>query len=670
MSLYNVRLMLHRAVQLGLIRIENDWGITLKPRQLELLKQIDALVERIRHGLTARRMMYDHADICTMSLQDQARLNADREVFLSFNEQQREGMEQLLRAERELPLNAQKRSINNPNILVNCDSGTDGELGCKPGYIKVYQAVYAASYGANDWKDVYVDNNHGKTQLVVQPAKGGKCNVSIGNPFRIAGWYLNYVNQGSTAAVIRMWEIPSKYFVEYILRHCGTEKQLKDHKNKEVYFVEMCDHKATNQFGIWTHKEKQGCLVLTSHGEKFVDAGRNLITYYDPKGTHTPCKRDGEVRDVRKLFEHLGIATLLTDRFHDFGMSLSGAEGNLKMNDDALRRDQDMLRVIELLQDPRTSASSEIAKLDKESVRLFTNLLAYNNLSPEKWNGGRSYKATGLSIENLRYETRFMTIVYGSTPAAALVQGVIQRIHDQLVKDDALDESILKALPRSYYGKKTYKAALAGARQMIGATKNNGHAIDGLNVVLRPLCSGDGAPLAVTKVSTKGQSFGISMLSDLSFEIGKSHRSQIAGNVALSDPLSGRVRGGFVRVPAFNSGNLDSSVKTSNKTVQLNLHDPVVQRLRDQGVPMLGGISGTTRDIFAMINPLIKSNGEYWSFFAVVAAFMIKHHYHTLVECFIAANQIRPILKAPLPFSTVRDFYREIGFWTGVNFYP
>src|SRR5690606_31878713 len=117
---------------------------------------------------------------------------------------------------------------------------TSGELACQEGHIKVYQAVYAASYGANGWKDVFV-HNEGGPKIVIQPAAGGKCNVSIGNPFRIAGWYLNYVNQGSTSALIRMWEIPATYFIE-LLRFCGTEKQIKDKRDKQHYYVEMCDH--------------------------------------------------------------------------------------------------------------------------------------------------------------------------------------------------------------------------------------------------------------------------------------------------------------------------------------------------------------------------------------------------------------------------------------------
>jgi hypothetical protein len=669
MPLYNIRLMLLRAEKLGLIHTEKKWSIILEPAQLELLRQIEALIERIRHGLSARRMMYDHAEICTMPLEEQARLDDNRELFLSFNKVQRKGLKQLALAESELPINSQKASINNPNILVNCDSGTDGELGCKLGYIKVYQACYAASYGENGWKDVFVHNVRGREQIVIQPATGGKCNVSIGNPFRIAGWYLNYVNQGSTAALIRMWEIPSEYFVKTMLRYCGTEKQIKDSKNKDVYFVEMCDHKATNQFGIWTHKEVYGTLTPTVRGKEFADKGRNLITYCDPSGTHRPCKRDGEVRDVHDLFKHLGIATFLTDRFHDFGMSVSDAQGNLTMNDDVLQRDMHMLRIIELLQDLKSDASSKIATLDRESVRLFTNLLSYNNLSPEKWNEGKRFTATGLSFENLRHETQFMAQVYTNPPALGLLQKVVQAIHDRIVKDDELKDENLKALPGLFYGKKTYKTVIAFARALLGDPRNNKHAIDALNVALRPLCAGDGTPLGVTKISTKNQNFNIQILSDLPFEIGKSHRADLARYVRLADPLSNRERGGFVPVKGFRR-KLDSGVKTSNSSVQLNLHEQVVARLRDLGVPMLGGISGTTRDIFAMINPLITSNGEYWSFFAIVAAFMIKHHYHTLVECFIAANQVRPISRSPLAYSTVSAFYREIAYWTGVNFYP
>lgn len=69
-------------------------------------------------------------------------------------------------------------------------------------------------------------------------------------------------------------------------------------------------------------------------------------------------------------------------------------------------------------------------------------------------------------------------------------------------------------------------------------------------------------------------------------------------------------------------------IKGSNTSVQLNLHDELVTRMLDAGIPMLGGISGTTRDIFSMLDSLLPEYSfDYWDFFSVVAAFMIKHHY-------------------------------------------
>ncbi|WPB72958.1 hypothetical protein KYC5002_28325 [Archangium violaceum] len=670
MSYLNIDAVIRRAIQLGLIRIDNDLPSRLDPEYLRTLKEIGELLERIRHGLTIRRMMYDHAEICKVPLDQQLTLESEKKRPLGFNQSQMRGLEAFTKASSELPTNQQTASINNPNIIVNCDSGTEGELGCRSGYIKVYQAVYSASYDDSRYKDVYVHNLSGMEQIQIQPAPGGKCNVSIGNPFRSVGWFLNYMNQGSKSPLIRMWEIPSDYYVDTLLRFCGTEKQIKDKDQKNKYFVEMCDHKAANQFGIWTHAVDRltGGLVPTEAGKEFISKSRRLITYYDPMGSHTPGKRDGEARDIRLLLTHLGIPTLLTDRFHDFGMSLSDAEGNLTMNADAAQRDRHLLDVIEAIQNKRNSSSalSQISGLGKEEIRPFANLLTYNNLNPQAFNTSSQFTRTGLNLQNLRHETNFMVHVYKGTHWHDAMKFVVTELLKTINQQTVLPPDVKAALPSMCFTCTTYEDVLRRVLQKLG-TSTNPSVIDSLNVILRPLCSG-GNVLNLDRKSTKGQKFQVDILADLDFEIGKSHRTALSGHEGVLDPLDGRSGGGFVSRKGFNQP-LSNSIKTSNTSIQLNLHDPVVSRLQDLGVPMLGGISGTTRDILATLHDVLDNPSQYWKFFNVVAAFMIKHHYHTLVECFIAAHQVSPESGETIACRDADGFYKAIAIRSRTPFY-
>jgi hypothetical protein len=673
MSYYCIDAIIQRAIKLGLIRLDHPLASQLGREYVATLKEIDKLLDRILHGLTIRRMMYEYAEICRVPLDQQLNLENLNQHPLAFNKSQKTGLSNLAKAS--LSLDTQAGSINNPNIIVNCDTGTEGELGCKPGYIKVYQAVYSASYGANNYKDIYVHNVHGKDQIVIQPATGGKCNVSIGNPFRILGWYMNYMNQGSKAPLIRMWEIPEKYYIEVLLRFCGTEKQIKDKNNKGQYFVEMCDHKATNQFGIWTHTEDptivsydtegkkiKGGLVPTKAGKEFLSNSCNLITYYDPNGKHTPNKRDGECRDIKLLLTHLGIPTRLNDRFHDFGMSLSDAEGNLTMNDEAAQRDRDLLNIIEMIRYPDLRGIKQVSMLDKEQIRIFVNLITYNNLNPQKFNKSSKYTKTGLNIRNLRYETDFMRLVYQSTSWHIILKNVATKLRDSICENVNLQKEVKESLSKICSTCETDYDVLNWIIENSSHQCLNNLTIDAFNIILRPLCSRRN-----NRISTKGQKFKVGMLSDLSFEIGKSHRTELSELEGRPDSLDGYSRAGFVSGVMF-SEPLSPNIKTSNTTVQLNLHKQLVSRLLDQGIPMMGGISGTTRDIFATIYNFVPQPPLFWPMFNVVAAFMIKHHYHSLVECFIAASQFYP--HEVFTSCNAESFYKIIADKSEVKFYP
>ena len=86
----------------------------------------------------------------------------------------------------------------------------------------------------------------------------------------------------------------------------------------------------------------------------------------------------------------------------------------------------------------------------------------------------------------------------------------------------------------------------------------------------------------------------------------------------------------------------------------------------------MGGISGTTRDIFRCFYEVPAT--DFWPLFSVVSAFMIKHHYHSLAECYIAAEQFyqrngpkwaNEHFRGKL---TAMSLYRHIRDRTGIQF--
>ena len=655
---HNVDMLVQRAVTLGLIRLESGLPTLANTVYRQLLKDTARTLETLRQSITIRIMAHDYADLCSVKSEEQLKVHESMIEKGSktdkHNPSQFKGLTQLEKAKKKLPEKQKDSEIHNPNIIVNCDSGTVGELGCKSGNIKVYQAIYSGSYGENGYKDVYLKSK----KIVIYPAKGGKCNVSIGNPFRIAGWYMNYVNQGSTNALIRCWEIPQSYF-ETMLEHCGTEWEVKKAKgnglDKEIY-VEMCDHKAPNQFGLWTH-EKTDQTKPTAFGAEFLSKCSNLITYYDPNGTHKRDCKDGILRSVGELFDHLGIPGKGRVRFHDLGTALTNAKGNLSMNQWNRAKDLKLLDIIHTLGKSAKACRAKVSQFDKTSVRMFSNVLSYNNLNPQKLNKSKRYTTTGLNVRHLKRESRFMFMVYKSIKWHWPLRKVIKAL---ILPNKNVPMDVLAELPDNFKCVKTYPQAQEVLLRLMWAThtfeqrKNlqtgstekrillNTPIIDSLNRILRPICSQGNAKLGeLSRVSTKNENFLFQPLKDQKFEIGASHRISSSGLSHQVDSLSGHKGAGFSLVKTSKNSslfsNLSNTKHASNTEVQLMLHNDVIQTLNDKEIPVIGGISGTTRDIFQYCSTF--ANKEFWPLFQVVAAFMIKFHYHSLSECFIAANQ-------------------------------
>ncbi|WP_157823892.1 hypothetical protein [Melittangium boletus] len=649
---HNIDLLIRRAVLMGLVRLDMPQTTLASSDYRLLLDTIAEFLGRVRQGAGIRRMLYDYAEVCRAPLDQQlsTHLQEDGETPKQsrYHRSQHQGLANLKKISKSLPQQV-ANDIHNPNILVNCDSGTEGELGCKPGNIKIYQAVFAPSYGENDYKDVYEETGN-KKRIVIHPAKGGKCNVSIGNPFRSVGWFFNYVSQGSKTALIRMWEIPQKHFVT-LLQNCGTEwqvAQVRDAARKGLdpqglarrVYVEMCDHKATNQFGLWTHEENG---TPTEFGKWFMSVSERMVTYYDPNGTHKPNKRDGDCRPIGRLLDCLGISTSVTDRFHDLGTSNSDANGNLTMNRDMVEKDAELLRILDVLEMGREDAADVIDGMGKKYVRIFCNLLTYNDMNPQRFNLMRQYTSTGLNVTNLRLETQFMIQVHQSRTWYGAVRKVVELVRGNLAKADLpLPEDVQATLPPIARHCTLYRQVLDVLQNALGGGgtgslfERNGQIIDALNVILRPLCSG-GSSLRLAAVKTKNEKFVFPPLSDLNFEIGASHRSKTVGLKGPIDSLDGNVSPGFIKSYKF-ADPLPSSTQTSNTKFQLFEHEPVLYRLQDKELPLMGGISGTTRDIFRFFGSELRDT-SFWSFFSVVAAFMIKNHYHSLIECYAAALQ-------------------------------
>ncbi|MCE9666971.1 hypothetical protein LY474_04010 [Myxococcus stipitatus] len=673
----NVERLIRRGVHLGLIRLDDALPNASDGVFGGMLQSISDLLERLQHGATMRRLMYEYAEVCQAPLAKQIEghrtsLAKAEDRPSPFDKKQLKGLEGLQSAYQGMQdvlrtgwdgngadpaetLDRQQTAIHNPNILVDCGSGTEGELACQPGHVKVYQTVYGPSYGETEYKDVYQHIVHGKARLVIQPA-GGKCNVSIGNPYRSLGWFFNYQTQGSRTALIRSWEIRESFFLK-LLAAAGTEAQIKDmkefykaHKDltNERFHVELCDHRATNQFGLWTHDESGN---LTDFGKKFIDESSRLITYYDPNGTHVPQKRDGECRSIQRLIDHLGIPTDIKDRFHDLGTSVSDADGNLTMNEVAAQQDLKLLGLIHLLSDSTPAATSKIDGMDKERVRLFSNLILYNGLSPQRLNTATHFTSTGLVVKNLQSESAFMAEVHRTQSWHATLRKVVALMEEN-VKPGAKGAELemtpdCQATVASLFPLcTTYRAALRAAKAMLGTgdvQKTNATFIEGLGLLLRFLCRDSGLfQQSFQAINTKSkehgaENFRFGPFQDLRYEVGVAHRANTHGMTDGIDSLDGHDRPGFVATFGF-SDKLSDSVLTSNNRFQTFQHSPVIARLHDAGLPVMGGISGTTRDIFRYFGDRL-THREFWEFFAVVAAFMIKNHYHSLAECFIAAFQ-------------------------------
>lgn len=721
----NVEKLIRRGVKLGLIRLDTPLPDSSQGEYKALLDNIAALLERLRHGATMRRMLYEYAEVCQAPLKAQLKahqksLDETTGTPSRFDEDQLRGLKRLQSAyqamKQELrsatppedggaspdaplvdPAATLKRQkddkMHNPNVMVNCGSGTDGELGCQPGHVKVYQAVFGPSYGENTYKDVYLHHVKGKPQLVIQPA-GGKCNVSIGNPYRSLGWFFNYTSQGSRTALIRMWEIPASYF-ERLLDSTGTEAQIKDMKEfykregqkpggktNTRFHVELCDHRATNQFGLWTHDEDG---QLTDFGREFVKMSSRLVTYYDTNGRHVPSKRDGECRDIQRLIDHLGIPTGIEDRFQNLSTAVSDSDGNLTMNEEASKQDLQLLDLINLLSDDSSEAYAKLKDLTAEEVRTFANLLLYNGVSPQRFNTKVRYTSTGLVVENLGRESRFMVSVHKSTDWHASLLPVVEELRANLKSathpmppDCAAN---VNALLGPHSTETTYDGALNTALGLInnGNHFHNATFIECLNVMLRFLCSGSGNFKNTFKaISTKGEvvkgevksapeKFRFPPLRDLKFEVGVSHRANTHGMAYAVDSLDGHKRPGFTSSSWFGKQALSGSIQTSNTRFQVFQHEPIINRLHDAGLPLMGGISGTTRDIFRYFGHL--SGRTFWHFFAVVAAFMVKNHFHSLAECYIAALQFHDRQDASSDQAMVRNTLPTLSTLTPQSLY-
>ncbi|AGC42010.1 hypothetical protein MYSTI_00660 [Myxococcus stipitatus DSM 14675] len=724
----NVEQLIRRGAKLGLIRLDSPLPDSSQGEYKALLDNISALLERLRHGATMRRMMYEYAEVCQAPLKEQlaahqASVDRTRGKPGRFDVDQLRGLERLQSSYKAMKqelrssapsdptapdaaetLKRQKNDkMHNPNVMVNCGSGTDGELGCRPGHIKVYQAVFGASYGQapegkKPYKDVYVHNVRGQDQILICPA-GGKCNVSIGNPYRSLGWFFNYVTQGSRTALIRMWEIPATYF-EDLLACTGTEAQIKDMKDfykaegkktagkkNQRFHVELCDHRATNQFGIWTHDNGR----LTDFGRKFQQMSSRLVTYYDENGDHVPSSRDGECRDIQRLIDHLGVPTGIEDRFQNLSTAVSDSDGNLTMNAEAARQDLLLLDLINLLSDASDEALPRLNELPVEQVRVFSHLLIYNGLSPQRFNQTIQYTSTGLVVENLNRESAFMVAVHKSTAWHASLRSVVDELLDHLAPS-ALEmpshiaanvRMVFRAQSQEKFRSDTYDAALTALRELItpGTPNRNLAFIEGLGLLLRPMCTGDGSfDDDLKPISTKGnrqgdvktppEKFRFLPLADLKYEVGVSHRAKTHGMAPGVDSLDGHTLAGFTSVPKFKPPPLRADTETSNTRFQTFLHAPVISRLHDAGLPVMGGISGTTRDIFRYFGHL--DGQTFWHFFAVVAAFMVKNHFHSLAECYIAALQFHDrgnqASAFALPTLSPQALYNHLRRLTGVTF--
>ncbi len=678
MNILNLLYFIDKASQYKLLKYNsqiykfNADGSTQFPT--EFLDKISNTFSQIKDVITIRKLLYGHADTALIPLDEQLEINIKSLKNLKKNatntdyiERQLEGLIKI--KDSMLYYNEKKiehldKELLHPNIIVDCSS--NGELACKKNNVKVYQTIFGASYGENNFKDVFEINN----KIVIWPAEGGKCNVSIGNPYRAVGWFLNYLQQGASDPIIRCWEIPFELFLDFI-RTCGTENQVKKHKElmkkaqqdlgkMKSRHVELCDHKAPNQFGLWTHEETENeydknlkNYKLNKFGEHFVSNSTNLVSYKIEKGLLQVNKRDGDVRNIKRLYEHLGIENFIKIKLSDFSTCLSAAEGNLQLSQKNSDSDDIITSIIDILEiNDFATAKNYIDNLEKIYFIKFANILYTNEIKFDPYINRKKYNEEHIKIQHLNYEIKFKDSVYIRNKFYETLRKVIGIIIGNLSKDKFSEDNVkdinkvitvknMKHIEKlckdnTINFKGNVSNILNYISQQIEATKleniksniykNNIIIIDLFNLLLRPLFSGSGFfKDTFTAVSTKkdngNENFKHPLLKNYQFQVGKGQR-------------------------------FDKPDK--NLKFQIFYENEIVSVLFEKDLPITGGISGTTRDIFRYFSydPARPNCGcanntcvqhlnakEFGLFFSLIAAFMINYKFHSLSECYIAAMQ-------------------------------
>ncbi len=678
MNILNLLYFIDKASQYKLIKYNsqiyrfNADGSSLFPN--EFIDKIKDTLTQLKDVITIRKMLYGHADTALIPLDEQLDINIksltklkETELNITYIERQLEGLKKIkesMQYYNEKKIEHLDKELLHPNIIIDCSS--NGELECKKNHVKVYQTIFGASYGENNYKDVFELNK----KIVIWPAEGGKCNVSIGNPYRAVGWFLNYLQQGASDPIIRCWEIPIELFLDFI-RTCGTENQVKKHKEllkkpqkdlgkMKSRHVELCDHKAPNQFGLWTHEETENEFdknlknyKLNEFGKYFVANSSNLISYKTEKGLINVNKRDGIVRNIKRLYEHLGIEKYVNIKLSDFSTCLSAAEGNLQLSQKNSDSDDIVTSIMDILDITDFNiAKNYIDNLEKIYFIKFANILYANEIKFDPYINRKKYNAEQIKIRHLNYEIKFKDSVYIRNKFYRTLKKVIGLITGNLIKDKFSEDNAkdinkvitvknMKHIDKLVTeGSINFKGSITNILTFISNQidinmleinksnihKNNIIIIDLFNLLLRPLFSGSGFfkdtfSAVSTKKDNGNENFKHPLLKNYQFQVGKGQR-------------------------------FDKPDK--NLKFQIFYENEIISVLFEKDIPITVGISGTTRDIlrYFSYDPKRPNCGclnnncnihlndkEFGLFFSIIAAFMINYKFHSLSECYIAAMQ-------------------------------
>lgn len=554
-----------------------------------------------------------------------------------------------------------------------------------------YQAIFSPDYGkTKKYKDIWYDNN----EIEIQPALGaGKVNFGIDSPVRQIQWFDKYVQDGfqnkliNCDPLIRVFSIPVRQFHNLLV--CAlTEKQIsyiKSLDNLSIFndplnsfphlqerlsryypkrleqlkkqllkgcIIEVCDRRFHNQFGLWT-ETKSG--ELTEFFKEFNKKASNLHSY--GLSLHKYNIKDGKFLNISILKNSCGITQTpypgkMDGKYKkpplilpDLDFSMVQMKGKLDVSRDPEEL-KNIAKLLDYIFEPlirnKTNSKEEIYSLPVH--KLFVLFLRHNNLSPEKFNKIKNnkdfYNTLGENTKNWEKEVNFCNIVYSNVNKeiiASTVKFFLKPESTLNVNVNTLsqwtgggNEIIEKWL--ADFGKKKSKEIFINNEIISYCDNYKSSAEEIINIfnifIRESVTKGFRSQI---KRDRGSKNFAYKPFEEYPFIVGASNRED-------TELMNRLIR--------------KTSVKDEGQHY-VNLSDEILWNLHLAEYPLRGGVSATTNDIIRkLVDPInfnrfiinenlyVDNMDIYFKrLFIIICAFMVRHKYHTLMECYLGARQ-------------------------------